>query len=337
MLNLYQLQMFLAVVDSGSFSAAAEALHLTQPAVSEGVRALEQRLGGRLFERRGRRATVTPAGAALIEPARALLAQATLTEQEHLRRGGVLGGVLRLGIGCPAGAAVLAAQLGAFARRHPGVRSVLIPQDPAAVLEGLRAGELDGGVLAERPRGSRVQAAEIGADEWLLLAPPGHAWGAPPPDPAEPAASPAPPRRRRGRPPSAQRAPGTPLPIAAVAPADLHDQRLVLESTATPLGLLAQREVRDRLEERGVPWSSLRPVCEVLGTPALLRAVEAGAGVGLILRSAVEGYPGPARAFRLEERPLRCTLFAVRDTRIAVAPVGAAWWDFLTAAPASPA
>ena len=60
MLNLYQLQMFLAVVDSGSFSAAAEHLHLTQPAVSEGVRALEHAWAPACFERRGHRAALTP-------------------------------------------------------------------------------------------------------------------------------------------------------------------------------------------------------------------------------------------------------------------------------------
>ena len=69
-LNLDQLHTFVEVIERGSFSAAADRLDLTQPAVSLQVRQLEKRLGVRLIERVGRRAQPTPAGAELLAHAR---------------------------------------------------------------------------------------------------------------------------------------------------------------------------------------------------------------------------------------------------------------------------
>src|SRR5205809_334153 len=81
MLNLYQLQMFLTVAEAGSFSAAARELHLTQPAVSMSVAALEKALGDRLFRRRGLRVELTPFGHQLLGPARQLLGLAAQAEE----------------------------------------------------------------------------------------------------------------------------------------------------------------------------------------------------------------------------------------------------------------
>ena len=72
-LDLGHVRSFLAVVDYGGYHRAAEALHLTQPAVSQHVRRLEQRLGGPLFERRGRGVQVSPRGEAVALELRELL------------------------------------------------------------------------------------------------------------------------------------------------------------------------------------------------------------------------------------------------------------------------
>ncbi|HEX6608280.1 MAG TPA: LysR family transcriptional regulator [Chloroflexia bacterium] len=345
MLNLYQLQMFLAVVDSGSFSAAAEHLHVTQPAVSEGVRALEQRLNMRLFDRRGHRAALTPEGANLIATARHLLALADHAEQGLLGQKGVLSGALRLATGTSAGAPLLGERLGAFAGTHPAVRLTLVARAPAAVLDGLREGEFDTGFVGAPLPAPRLHYLPLAADEWLLLAPPGHAWAGPPapkgaaneaPAAADPPPTEAAPvKRKRGRPP-ARRPDPVPPPLPTVALAALRDQPLVLESADAPLGAQARRELRDLLEERDVPWAGLRPVLE-LGSPLqVLRAVEAGAGVALLPAAELAGYPGPAQRVRPEGRPLTRLLFAVRDSRTPLSPVLAAWWDFLTAHSAGP-
>ncbi|HMA38374.1 MAG TPA: LysR family transcriptional regulator [Chloroflexia bacterium] len=333
MLNLYQLQMFLAVVDSGSFSAAATQLHVTQPAVSEGVRALEQRLGSRLFDRRGHRAAVTPEGAALIEQARGLLAMAERTEQSILGQRGVISGTLRLATATSAGGPVLAGRLGEFARAHPAVGSTLVVRDPAAVLDGLRAGEFDVGFLGEPARGARLTHLQVATDEWVFLVPPGHPWlaGGPAPEPGpggEPGPGPA--RRKRGRPPA--RRPGMPArPSVAVPAAALGTQPLVLENAESILGAQARRELRDLLDERDLAWTTLRLVLELVTPSGVLQAVEAGAGIGILALSQLLSYAGPLTPVRAEGKPLLRQLYAVRDPRVAPAPLTAAWWDFLAA------
>lgn len=74
-MDVLSLRVFLFVAEAGSFSAGAERLHLTQPAISKRIAALEQTLGMPLFDRMGRRIALTPAGAALVPRARALLAE----------------------------------------------------------------------------------------------------------------------------------------------------------------------------------------------------------------------------------------------------------------------
>lgn len=96
-LNLDQLRAVSTVAATGSFSAAARLLSLTQPAVSQQVKELEARLGVTLFERLGRRMQLTPAGEELLHHARDLLDRAEIAEAAMVHyRGGKLGRV-RLG------------------------------------------------------------------------------------------------------------------------------------------------------------------------------------------------------------------------------------------------
>jgi DNA-binding transcriptional LysR family regulator len=67
-MDIRQLEYFLAIVDHGGFNRAASALYVSQPALSQTVRSLERDLGAALFHRIGKRAVLTEAGTALIEP-----------------------------------------------------------------------------------------------------------------------------------------------------------------------------------------------------------------------------------------------------------------------------
>ncbi|HQQ58301.1 MAG TPA: LysR family transcriptional regulator, partial [Thermomonas sp.] len=87
-MELANLAAFLAVADAGGFSAAAAALHLTQPAVSKRIAQLESELDARLFDRVGRQVLLTEAGQLLLPRARQLLGDANdarraLRELEH--------------------------------------------------------------------------------------------------------------------------------------------------------------------------------------------------------------------------------------------------------------
>ena len=72
-MELRQLEYFVAVADEANFTRAAERVHISQSGVSAQVRQLERELGAALFDRSRRAATLTPAGAAALEPARAAL------------------------------------------------------------------------------------------------------------------------------------------------------------------------------------------------------------------------------------------------------------------------
>lgn len=72
-IEIRHLRQFLAIVDTGSFSRAAEMLHVAQPAISHHIKRLEDYLGGPVFVRTGRGVTLTPLGERIVKPARNVL------------------------------------------------------------------------------------------------------------------------------------------------------------------------------------------------------------------------------------------------------------------------
>ncbi len=146
-MELQHLRSFLAVASGGGYSRAAEMVHRTQPAVTASVKALERELGIALFERRGRRAVLTPAGEALVAEAGPALDQwEGLKDRLKERLSGENQGVLRIGAGEAAVLYLLPGILKTFQKRHPKVRIVLHHQRADETLRMLKAGELDLGV-----------------------------------------------------------------------------------------------------------------------------------------------------------------------------------------------
>jgi DNA-binding transcriptional LysR family regulator len=172
MLNTIHLQTFLAVVETGSYSAAAERLHLSQPAVSSHIRALEAQLDQvRLFRRVGQQMLPTQAGEELIGMARDMLELATQAE-ERIRslRGQVSG---RVTLGCtPSGAEVLLTRiLQAFRDRHPAVCLSIGVALPDTLLEQLSRQHIHIAFVEEKqsPRTWVVQL--LGSEPLVLIAP----------------------------------------------------------------------------------------------------------------------------------------------------------------------
>jgi DNA-binding transcriptional LysR family regulator len=124
-LNLDQIETFAQVVELGSFSAAAERLGLSQPAVSLQVRQLERRFGVRLIERVGRRATPTQAGEAFLAQARRVgVAIDAIVEAIAPHASGVTGRV-RIGTGATACIYILPPPLRALRHSLPGLDIVV--------------------------------------------------------------------------------------------------------------------------------------------------------------------------------------------------------------------
>ena len=124
-MRLDQLRLFLRAVEEGSISAAARKSHLAQPAFSAHIRALEESLGARLFERSTKGVTLTPAGERLHDGARSLLRHVEQVRAETVSEGRDIAGEVRLVLAASM-APLLAGQLYWGVREaHPGIKLVI--------------------------------------------------------------------------------------------------------------------------------------------------------------------------------------------------------------------
>ncbi len=141
MLDTDQLRSFLAIVDTGSFTRAAERVHKTQSAVSMHVRRLEEQLGCALFVKQGRGARLTDEGERLIEFARRIV-QVEAGAFAALSRNGLRGAV-RLGIPDDYAESFLADILANYNRRHPLVEVLVVCEASTDLAPQVAAGALD--------------------------------------------------------------------------------------------------------------------------------------------------------------------------------------------------
>jgi DNA-binding transcriptional LysR family regulator len=147
-LTLQQLQYFLAAYRHGSFSAAAEELHLAQPSLSEQVRRLEAELGVRLFQRVGRGLKPTEAGHALRPHAERTLDAAEAARESVVAVRELRGGTATFGTWGTARYYPGVDLVTEFRRRHPNVRVRVVGQNSSEVADAIRAGELEAGMIA---------------------------------------------------------------------------------------------------------------------------------------------------------------------------------------------
>src|SRR5919206_1606192 len=185
MLDVAKLATLRAVVAHGSFSAAGQALSLTQPAVSRQISLLERRLGTQLVRRTQRGVLPTEAGRLLVEHADAILGRVALAEAELADLAGLRRGRLRLGSFFTA-LVYLSSELAAllearhpelFALQHDVIEDALV--DRRAALQGLAAGELDLAIVFEHefepdPVPEGVELVDLFDDPPCALLPAGH-------------------------------------------------------------------------------------------------------------------------------------------------------------------
>jgi DNA-binding transcriptional LysR family regulator len=149
MLDVRQLRVLKAVSEHGSFSAAAEVLSYTQPAISQQVAALEKQAGTTLVDRGSRGVTLTEAGQTLVEHAEVVLARLSAAEAELEAMRGVRGGRVRLSSFPTAGASLLPPAIALFTRRYPDVELTFVEEEPEDAVRMLRAAELEVAMVFE--------------------------------------------------------------------------------------------------------------------------------------------------------------------------------------------
>lgn len=249
-MELQQLRGFVAVARFRSFTRAAQELHLTQPAVSRQVEALEAALGTPLLSRQGRRVFLTQSGRLLLDYAERLLDLADQASRalDELRR--LHSGRLGLAASTTPGNYLLPEVLAAFQARHPGVETRLAVHPSGEVERLVLDGRADLGVAAAPLRLSGLYAIPYLEDELVLVTPPGH------------------PLARLGQ----------------VAAGDLAGtlarERLLLREPASA----TRRAAEEHLRSLGI-----RPAhpLELGHTEAIKRAVAAGLGIAFISRYAL--------------------------------------------------
>jgi DNA-binding transcriptional LysR family regulator len=167
-MTLQQLQYFLAAIEHGSFSAAAEALHMAQPSLSEQIRRLEGELGSPLFARGGRGLELTEAGRLLRPHAERTLAAAAEAHASVREVSELTGGTASFGTFGNAPYQLLADLVQDFRGRYPKVKVRLVGLNSSAVADAVREGHLEAGliILPVDDRGLEIRPAV--RDEMVL-------------------------------------------------------------------------------------------------------------------------------------------------------------------------
>jgi LysR family transcriptional regulator, transcriptional activator of the cysJI operon len=249
MFENYRLTVFRAVAAERSFRRAAEQLYLTQPAVTQQIKALEELVGLPLFDRSGREVTLTLAGGILLKYAQqsgALLEQAAV-ELAALK--GQVSGTLRIAASTTIAQYILPPLLGAFLRLHPAVHVELDSSNTESVADAIATGRASLGLVEGPPHAGQLRSEIWLEDELVLLVPPSHEW-------------------------AGERS--IPLQQIAAAPLLMRERgsgtREVIETT---------------LEAAGLPARDLHIAMELNSTEAILGCIESGVGVGFVSRTAI--------------------------------------------------
>ena len=249
-MDLRRLEIFVRVAELGSFSRAAEALFLTQPTVSEHVRALEDELGVQLLDRLGRGATPTRAGSLLLGYAQRLLALSREAAQAIGQLQGGVSGELLVGGSTIPGEYVLPALIGAFRGKYPDAAISLRIGSSREVQTWVEDGRVELGVVGAVPTARALEARRLMADELVVVVAPDHPWAT----------------------------------RSAVTVEDLKREPMIVRERGS-----GSRETFERaLEDVGVAPGGFRLAGEFASTQAVKQAVRAGVGVAVISRRAVE-------------------------------------------------
>ncbi|HSC27424.1 MAG TPA: LysR family transcriptional regulator [Vicinamibacterales bacterium] len=174
-MDLRQLEIVTVVAESGSFTAAARRLHVSQSAVSRQILLLEEELQEPVFLRLGRRVRLTAAGEALLQLGRRVITDirdTTAAIVEHQRK---LTGTIHLAGGMTVCLHVFPAMLKDYRRRHPEVDVSLTTGGTPHLLERLRSGAVDVALLTLPVEGTDLVQVPVMREELLLVAQASHA------------------------------------------------------------------------------------------------------------------------------------------------------------------
>ena len=292
-MDLRRLEIFVKVAELGSFSRAAHALSLTQPTVSEHVRALEDELGVQLLDRLGRGAATTRAGHLLLGYAQRLLTLSREARQAIDQFQGRLSGELIIGGSTIPGEYVLPGLIGQFKAKQAEISIVLLIGDSRQVTEWVEDGRVELGVVGARPGQRILEARELMPDELVVVVPAEHAWA-----------------RRQ-----------------TVTLAEVQAEPMVVRER----GSGSRQALEQALDDAGTSLAAFKIVGEMGSTQAIKQAVRAAVGVSLISRRAVEDEcrAGVVSCLTIERLDIQRAFHLVTHRDRTRSPLGLAFLAFL--------
>lgn len=249
-LNFHQLHIFHTVAEKGSFSAAAAAMHMTQPAVTMQVQALEEHFGTKLLNRSTKKIELTESGRMLLPFARRSIELMQETDTEMARFTHKLEGRLRFGASNTIGEYVLPPLLVPFGRQHPDIAISLKVMNTTQILDEIARHTLNFGLVEAPVVHPDIISESVMQDELRLIVPAGHAL--------------------------AERASIT-LEEASAYPFVLREE-----------GSGTRQVMEEEWKAKGMDPRSLQMVMELGSTGAVKSAVEAGLGVTMLSPSSVK-------------------------------------------------
>ncbi|WP_158749190.1 LysR family transcriptional regulator [Acidobacterium sp. S8] len=277
---------FRAVAEQASFRKASEFLHLSQPAVSQHIHALEEELGCRLFDRSGTRTSLTPAGRLLLKYAERSVRVLDEARAALSKLDGEVSGELRLGASTTVAQYILPRMLGVFLKDNPKVTLSVVSGNTEEIVALLLRDSVMLGMIEGPPRSKEVHVEKFLDDRMVLIAPASHEWSG------------------MG---------SVPLSALAEVPLLLREQgsgsRHVVEQALKKIGLSANKlQIRMALDS----------------TEAIVSGVEAGLGLGFVSQWAIGKAVrlGTVVPIRVEGFELHRDLTLIR--RLGPAPEGVA-------------
>lgn len=261
-LNTTLLKTFVTVVDKNSLSLAAQEIHITQPAVSKHINALEEYFGIGLIERRGRGVSLTPAGELLYKYANEILALINKAERDVRELSSAIQGNLVIWGSSIPGHFILPRMIGGFKKHYPDVHISLQISDSEDVIRHLLDETAQLGVVGVKSDNKRIETINFTSDKLVVVTPTGH-------------------------------------PLTehkAIKLAQLAKEKLIWRA----VGSGTRRIIEKKLTEQGISPHDLNIIMELGSTGAIVNAVEAGLGVSIVSQWAIQKELAIGRIATLE-------------------------------------
>lgn len=172
----HKLKVFCTVAETKSFSKTSEIIHLTQPAVSLQIQALEEKYETKLFDRSSSKVNLTPAGEVLYKYAKDILALYASAEKVISEMTGLVKGSITIGAGSTIGNYLLPRVITDFRKAHPKVKVHLLIGNMQKVIELLNSGNINIGFVEGDVKRHKMFSEKLVSDELLVIVPSYHQW-----------------------------------------------------------------------------------------------------------------------------------------------------------------